>query len=334
MRRFYRTLFVILGSLSFILTIGLCLPMTLVTGILPPAGSFPLHTFLASITASLTASLLWIGFSGELGVATAGAIDLAVFYGGLTIFQLLSPRHESQQMLAGVLLCLVGVIVSLGIFLRFRRFPIEDRRPMPLPVRVSFVAFVAVLLLVGSALLLQVPDVFAWTLNPMSSALLGCFFLGSSCYFLYGLLFPSWHSACGQLWSFLAYDLVLIVPYLFHFATVSPAHLPSLIVNTVILIYSAALAVYYLFLKKETRFRLTIGDSHRRSSLASGAESFELMSRLCILAGGKGVERRSQSSPAWGQANGAPGGVVPELAPKDGEPVSRISVSSSMKDAK
>jgi hypothetical protein len=119
---------------------------------------------------------------------------------------------------------------------------------------------------------------FAWTLNPMSSALLGCFFLGSSCYFLYGLLLPRWHASCGQLWSFLAYDLVLIVAYLSHFATVRPAQLPSLIVNTIILLYSAALALYYLLIKQETRPWLTIRGSHRRHSLASGAESFELVS--------------------------------------------------------
>ena len=170
------------------------------TAILPPTGTFPLHIFLASITASITASLLWIGFSGDLGAVTGGAIDLAVFYAGLTIFQLLSVQHLS----AGVLLCSAAAILSLGIFLRFRRYPIEDRQPMPMLVRISFSVFVVILLLVGSAILLQVPNVFAWTLNPISSALVGCFFLGSSCYFLYGLIFPRWHNACGQLWSFLA----------------------------------------------------------------------------------------------------------------------------------
>lgn len=262
MNRFYRTTFVILGSVSFILTLGLCLHMPLLTGILP-RGSFPIHIFLAAITASITASLLWIGFSGELGVVAAGAIDLAVFYGGLTIFQLLSLQQGSQRLLAGVLLCSAAAIVSLSIFLRFRRYPIEDRRPMPMLVRISFGVFV------GSALLLQVPNVFAWTLNPVSSALVGWFFLGSSCYFFYGLIFPRWHTACGQLWSFLAYDLVLIIPFLLHFATVSSAQLPSLIVNTVILVYSAALALYYLFLKKQTRFRLTI------ARLSSQAKPFE-----------------------------------------------------------
>jgi hypothetical protein len=275
MKRIFRTTFVILGILSFILTIGLFVQIPPLTGILLSTGSFPMHTFLASITASITASLLWIGFSGELGAAAGGAIDLAVFYTGLTIFQLLSPQFRSQPLL-GVLLSLVGAIVSLGIFLWFRRYPIEDRRLQPLPLRISFGGFVVVLLLVGSALLLQVPNVFAWTLNPLSSAILGCFFLGSACYFLYGLVMPLWHNACGQLWSFLAYDIVLIVPFLVHFTAVNPARLPSLIVNTIILVYSGALALYYLLIKNETRSTLKI------KSLLSQAKPLERFSRNLV----------------------------------------------------
>jgi hypothetical protein len=258
MKRIFRAIFVILGVLSFILTIGLCAQMPQITSILPSTSSFPLHTFLASITASISASLLWIGFSGELGAAAGGAIDLAVFYAGLTIFQLYSPHQRGQLLLAGVLLCLLGAIVSMGTFLWFRRYPIEDERLLPLPLRISFGGFVVVLLIVGSALLLRVPNVFAWPLNPLSSAIMGCFFLGSACYFLYGLYVPRWHNACGQLWSFLAYDIVLIVPFLLHFATVNPVRMPSLIVNTLILAYSGALALYYLLIKKETRFRLNL----------------------------------------------------------------------------
>ena len=91
------------------------------------------------------------------------------------------------------------------------------------------------------------------------------------------LSFPRWQNACGQLWSFLAYDIVLIVPYLFHFATVSSAQLPSLIVNTIILVYSATLALYYLLIRKETRFGLKIESLHRRQSHSSGADSFKLV---------------------------------------------------------
>src|SRR5215471_2522706 len=125
MKRIFRTTFVIVGLLSFILTIGFSVQLPLVTSILPSTSSFPLHTFLASITASITASLLWIGFSGELGAAAGGAIDLAVFYAGLATFQLCSPHQRGQLLVAGVLLCLLGAIVSMGIFLWFRRYPIE-----------------------------------------------------------------------------------------------------------------------------------------------------------------------------------------------------------------
>lgn len=270
MKKFYRTLFVLLGSLTCIVTIGLCLPASVVSGILPPTGTFPLHIFLASFTAAIAASLLWIGFSGGPGAVAGGAIDLAVFYAGLTICQLLSP----QRLLVGVFLCSTAVVVSLIIFLRFHRSPIEDTRPTPLPVRISFGIFVVVLLLVGSALLLHVPNVFAWTLDPVSSALLGCFFLGSASYFLYGLLFPRWQNACGQLWSFLAYDLVLIVPYLLHLATVKSAQMPSLIVNAVILVYSAALAINYLLIKKETRIRLPAAQQSSPGNLPEWSKGF------------------------------------------------------------
>ena len=157
-----------------------------VTAILPPEDAFPLRIILASITASIGASLLWIGVSGELGAVRGGAIDLAVFYVGLTLVQFRSAQHT----LAGVLLCIIAVIVSLGFFVRFRRFPIEDNRLMPLPVRISFGIFFLVLLLVGSAILLQVPDVFPWTLHPMLQRLWAVSFLDHHVTFCTASSFP------------------------------------------------------------------------------------------------------------------------------------------------
>ena len=99
MNRFYRTTFVILGSVCVHFDSWLVFAHAPVNGHPSPTGSFPIHIFLAAITASITASLLWIGFSGELGTAAAGAIDLAVFYVGLTIFQLLPLQQGSQRLL-------------------------------------------------------------------------------------------------------------------------------------------------------------------------------------------------------------------------------------------
>jgi hypothetical protein len=256
MEKFLQGAFIIIGSLSFILVAGFCLRLPWTLGLWPWAASVSSlpYTFLGAIIAAIAASLLWIGFSGELGTLVGGAINLIVFYTGLTIsLFLLFLQKGDQRLLIGALLCAAGVFISIGILLWVRRYPIQDKRPMPLPVRVSFSIFVAILILVGNGVLLHTPNVFAWNLSIESSMLVGWFFIGASCYFLYGLLYPTWSNACGQLWAFLAYDIVLIIPFFLRFATSSPTQLPSLAVNTVVLVYSAALAVYYFFVHKATR---------------------------------------------------------------------------------
>ncbi|OLE05242.1 MAG: hypothetical protein AUG82_04820 [Ktedonobacter sp. 13_1_20CM_4_53_11] len=254
MNKILRIVLTIVGMLSLILAVGFCLRLPWTVRLWPWADSFLPYPFLGSITAATTASLLWIGLSGELRSAAGGALHLTVFYAGLasSLF-LLSQHGGDQNLLMGATVCAAGALVSLAMFLWFRRYPLRESRPMPLLVRISFRMFVVVLVLVGSGILLQIPNVFAWKLQPTSSVLLGWFFLGAACYFLYGLVHPSWQKACGQLWAFLAYDLVIIVPYLLHFALVRPEQLPSLLVNTLVLLYSGALAIYYLLVKKETR---------------------------------------------------------------------------------
>ena len=96
--------------------------------------------------------------------------------------------------------------------------------------------------------------VFPWDLNPDSSVVFGCIFLGDAFYFLYALLRPRWGNAFGQLLSFLAYDLVLIVPFVLLIDTVKPDRIFGLIVYITVLLYSGGLAVYYLLIDPQTRF--------------------------------------------------------------------------------
>jgi len=254
MDKILRTVLIIVGMMSLILAAGFCLQLPWIVQLWPWADSFSPYLFLGSITAATAASLLWIGLSGELAMVTGGALHLTVFYAGLasSLF-LLSRQGGDQNLYTRPLVFAGGALVSLILLLWFRRYPLRDSRPMPLPVRVSFGVFVAVLVLVGVGILLHLPNVFAWRLHPTSSALLGWFFLGAACYFLYGLLHSGWQMACGQLWAFLAYDLVLIVPYLLHFAVARPGQMPSLLINTLVLVYSGALAIYYLLVKQSTR---------------------------------------------------------------------------------
>src|SRR5262249_39700887 len=81
----------------------------------------------------------------------------------------------------------------------------------------------------------------------------GWVFIGMALFFAYALLKPAWNNARGPLMGFVAYDLVLLVPFLQHFAVVRPGQLLQLIVATGIVIGSGTLAVYYLCLNKMTR---------------------------------------------------------------------------------
>jgi hypothetical protein len=83
--------------------------------------------------------------------------------------------------------------------------------------------------------------------------LFGWIFLGASLYFIYGVARPVWHNARGQLMGFLAYDLVLILPFLVLLGDVKPEFMLSLVIYLVVIVYSGALAIYYLLISKETR---------------------------------------------------------------------------------
>jgi hypothetical protein len=183
MNKIIRIVLTIVGMLSLILAAGFCLQLPWAVRLWPWPDSFSPYLFLGSITTATAASLLWIGLSGELSTAAGGALHLTVFYTGLasSLF-LLSQQGSDQNLLTGAFLCAAGALVSLTMFVWFRRYPLRESQPMPQPVRISFGMFVVVLVLVGSGILLHIPNVFAWKLHPTSSVLLGWFFLGAACW--------------------------------------------------------------------------------------------------------------------------------------------------------
>ena len=241
------------GGLMAALTVAFFLRMPTGGGLMAMAGvETLLYVFLASITASVAAASIWTAVSQEYAALRSQATNTVVTTAGaaVTAFTLARSGGGLDTFLFGVacaVLCLGGV----GTFLVIRRYPFNDRRVLPKPLRISFVFFTLVLIVVGGSMVLGA-QIFPWTLRTGSLAVYG-WNLGASTYFLYPVLQPSWHNATAQLWGFLAYDLVLILPYLLHFERVAPERLPNLIVYVAVLVYSSALAVYYLFVNPATR---------------------------------------------------------------------------------
>jgi hypothetical protein len=242
------------GLVILAIAIGFILQIPLATSIWPwPDGRLS-YLFIGSILAAVSAAALWIGWTGEFGALPAGSLNILVIAITTSIYFFhLALEKGRPNMIPFGMMGLFSLIASGAAFLWSRRIPLNDSRPTPALVRVSFGIFIASLILAGGALIFRMP-IFPWTLNPDSSVIFGCIFVGDAFYFLYSLLYPRWHNALGQLLSFLAYDLVLIVPFLLLFKTVKPEYMVNLIVYVAVLIYSGAIAIYFLFINSQTRF--------------------------------------------------------------------------------
>ncbi len=212
------------------------------------------YLFIGSVLTAVSAALICIGWSGEFGALAGGALN--VFIIGLGSGLYLLDQAFGAGRLNLVPYGITGVAISaasVAAYLWSRRLEVHDVRPTPTLVRVSFWIFMTALVVASLGLLFRAP-IFPWALNPDSSVMFGCFFLGNACYFLYGILRPIWPHARGQLLSFLAYDLVLIVPFLRLFKVIKPQFLVSLILYVLVLLFSGAIAVYFLFIDSRSRF--------------------------------------------------------------------------------
>jgi hypothetical protein len=202
--------------------------------------------FFAAMFNAAAASTAWAVLVGEEASYQGIALDYVAIFGPMVIFLLLVEPAGGGG-IGPFWLALVATL-AFGAWLLWRtsRASRRDPRPTPRPVLVAFGVFAPVLAVVGLALVLKVPNVLPWPVTPELSVLAGLTFLGAAVYFLYGLLRPAWTNAGGQLAGFLAYDLVLIVPFLTRLPTVPDQWRVSLIVYTGVLVGSGVLAVRYL----------------------------------------------------------------------------------------
>ena len=248
-----RTLLLIGGLVVLMLAFGFVFRVPLVLSLWPWEDGRYSYLFIGSILAAVSAAMLWIGWTGELGVLSAGSLNVLVIgVTASTYFFNLTSQGRSDMFIFGLISILIALASGVTFFWS-RRLPLTDARPTPGLVRVSFGIFIVSLFLASGALIMRLP-VFPWDLNADSSVIFGCIFFGDAFYFLYGLFHPRWVNAFGQLLSFLVYDLILIIPFVLLFDTVKPDRMFSLMVYTVVLIYSGGLAIYYLLINPQTRF--------------------------------------------------------------------------------
>lgn len=250
--KYLRYALLIGGVLNLVIGLGFAFQFSFAIATWPWADGRLSYLFIGSILAAVSAAMLWIGLTKEWGALPAGSLNILVIGCTTTGYFFYLSTGDRPELISYGIAGIFIIIASAVSFIWSQKTPLSDQRPTPALVRISFGGFIIALVLAGGAMILRLP-IFPWEVNSDSSVIFGCIFLGDAFYFLYGLWKPYWYNALGQLLSFLAYDLVLIGPFLFHFGVVKPEHMLSLIVYTFVLIYSGAIAIYFLFINKQTR---------------------------------------------------------------------------------
>ena len=254
MNKIVRNTLFFVCAVQFLFAIAFFLQLPFVVNLWPFEGTTPLtFIFVSSIFAAAAAATLWAAASENYGALAGIALDYITILTPLSIFsfQLGASSGNSQLTTFGIA-CLFGAFFGLGLLLWSIRIPMDSTLPMPGIVRWSFVIFIIALVIVSTRLILKVPNAIPWKITPEISVVIGWMFFGAALYFVYALLRPSWVNAAGQLAGFLAYDVVLIVPFLTRLPTVAPEHRLGLIIYTAVVSYSGLLALYYLFIHKPT----------------------------------------------------------------------------------
>lgn len=212
------------------------------------------YIFIGSIFAAAAASTLWCLIAREDAGFAGIALDYTLIFAPLAVvaFQLGTSTGNNGLTFFAVT-AIIGAIFGIYLFMTTRRLPFRSALPLPRLVRWSFIFFAGALVIAGVALVLKTPNILPWTLTPELSVVCGWIFLGAASYFSYSLIRPGWANTGGQLAGFLAYDLVLIVPFLQRLPTIAPELRFSLIFYIIVVSYSGLLAIYYLFINPQTR---------------------------------------------------------------------------------
>lgn len=239
------------GAGALVLAAGFSWQQPWATALWPIADTRLSYLFIAAILAGAAMPLLWAGASGDLRGLPGYALGFGLMFGAMGSYAFMLAARGAAGLSFGLAAALLVALLA-GLGWAARHAP-ADPQPLTRLLRIAFVIEIAVLALVGAGLLLQVPNTLPWPLAPEASVMYGWVFMGMALYFGYALARPAWANARGQLLGFLAYDSVLIVPFLQHFANARPEHLPRLTVATGIVIASGAIALFYLGIQPATR---------------------------------------------------------------------------------
>lgn len=266
-----RPVMVGVGIVWLVLTLGFSTQASWITWMWPWADAEMTYVFIASITAAVGVPMLWIALIDEPAAVAGLSIDGAMIGLAISLSLIvfwLGDRAFSAAYWIGPA---ISVVVMLAIFRRFHPMRLRDDRPMPRLLRAAFVVYLSLLWPVSAMLFLRVDNIFPWDLLPRTSTMIGAMFFGATASFAYALYRNSWVMAGGAQIGFLAYNVVLVIPYLRMIprigddaagapvygsyaapGTSSDLNGISLTIYLATISVSTIVAIYYFFVRRDT----------------------------------------------------------------------------------
>jgi hypothetical protein len=252
---FLRVALVIWGLVLLVLTFGFMMQFSWALLLWPWPDSHLTYIFLGAVVSAIALPCIWIGLSGEFAALRAATLSMALMQAGSAVSLLwLLQATGNLQLISAIGVAAVSALLSLLIFFLCRGVTLRDQQPVPVFIQIFLFLFALLLIVIGSALVVQIRNIFPWSLKVETSILLGWIFYATASYFIYALLFPQWGYVSGPLLGLLTHDLIMIGPLVMQFARGETENLPILIAYLAVVIVSLFIAVYFLFIHRSTRF--------------------------------------------------------------------------------
>lgn len=249
--RAVRSLLIAAGALAAAMAVGYFFQMQWALDSWPWVDGRLSNIFISSVLGAVAAAMLWVGISGRLAAATAGFVHVAtMLIGFATVLLPLAIDRDDSQLLAYAVACLAAAAVSLGGFAWARRRVPARPEALPRSLKIWSALYVLITIPVGSVMILNAADVMPWPIKEETETLYGWIFVAASCSFIYPLLRGGMEYVIGGLVGFLAYDIVLIVPFLGHLDEVPAGLKGNLILYITALVVTASVSIYYLFIRQ------------------------------------------------------------------------------------
>jgi hypothetical protein len=264
-RRWARPAALVLGIVVAIVSAGLAWQQEWATDLWPWPDVRMTYIFLASIGAAIVTPLIWAAVTNEIGSLIPVFLLLALGQMAIGVyFSIRLIRHDETMLASMIIFSFLSAAVMTYLYQWSLHIPLDDQRGTPRYVQIAFLLFEVVLIPVGLALILQADNVFPWDLEPQTSTVIGFIFWSAAVLFAWCYLHPDWAYAGPALAGFLAYDLVLIVPYIdmllnrdttksMYGASGEEVNIKSLVVYIPVILFSGAVAAWAIFVDRRTR---------------------------------------------------------------------------------